>query len=326
MAVGTFTDKFKAKHSLAAVWHDGRWQTINSTPGTGFTTVTCASVWHCVATGITGPKFLAKRVAYEVNGEPPWQSMPPPQRPTSPPSCASLTDCMAIGTVGDNTQGRVVEQWSGTTWKALKAKTTVCGPDGRPCDLDDVSCASLVNCVAVGFAQDDAFDGVRPEAVAWNGSKWTASQPPAGSTPPAMDTAVSCTSAFCLTVGSAADAGNGEKILLASYDATTGQWTARSVSPSLPSTACDQTCFSPGSLSCGSPDNCMEFSHHGNMAWDGSDLRLAPSVSAGTHSLLGAVSCGSHFCMGVGHQTVKGILRPLAELWNGSAWQIIKAP
>ena len=334
LAVGSFTGKSNAKHSLAAVWHAGRWQTIDGTPGTGLATVTCASVWHCVATGLTGPRFEITRVAFDVNGEPPWLSMKPPERPTSPPSCVSLTDCMAVGSVGNEAQGRVVETWSGQTWKAQRAKTTVCTADGTPCNLSDVSCASpaspasaspaSVNVLAVGAAQDNASGGVRPEAVAWNGSTWTHTQPPAGSTPPSMDTAVSCTGAFCLVIGSAA-AGSGNQVLLASYNATTAQWQNQPVGQPVP-TSCGQNCFPPGSLSCGSPVNCLEISGYGNLAWNGSALRRVPSISAGRGSLLGTASCGLNYCLAVGHKTVKGKIRPLAELWNGSTWQIIKTP
>src|SRR5262249_20371425 len=54
MAVGFTTDHTNRKHSLASVWHAGRWQIISGTPGTGFQTVNCPSVWHCVVTGIGG--------------------------------------------------------------------------------------------------------------------------------------------------------------------------------------------------------------------------------------------------------------------------------
>jgi hypothetical protein len=328
MAVGSFTDKFHAQHSLAAVWHNGRWQTINGTPGKGLETVTCASVWHCVATGTVKMNFVGQRFTYEVDGEPPWKPMTSPQRPLSPASCASLTFCMVIARVGNNVSGPVVEAWSGQTWKALPARTSVCTADGRPCALSDISCGSTANCVGVGYAQDNAIGGVRPEAAAWNGQKWAIEQPPAGSAQPSMDLADSCTGAFCLAIGSAAvTAGNGTpaEVLLASYNATTGKWQERPAGQTEPS-SCGPSCFRPGSLSCGSPVNCMEFARYANLAWNGSVLRKAPSVSVGRGSLLGAVSCGTVYCLAVGHKTVKGKMRPLAELWNGTSWAIIKTP
>ena len=104
-----------------------------------------------------------------------------------------------------------------------------------------------------------------------------------------------------------------------------GQWHDQSAGLAVPS-SCGRKCFRPGSLSCGSPVNCMEFSRYANLAWNGTGLRPAPSVSAGRGSLLGAVSCGTSYCMAVGHKTVKGKIRPLAELWNGTTWTIIKTP
>ena len=295
LAVGSFTGKSNAKRSLAAVWHAGRWQTIDGTPGTGLATVTCASVWHCVATGLTGPRFEITRVAFNVNGEPPWLSMKP----------AGATDITAELRQPDRLHGGWLGRQRGAgPGRRDLVRADVEGTAGQDHRVhggrdavqpEHVSCASpaspasaspaSVNCLAVGAAQDNAIGGVRPEAVAWNGSTWTHTQPPAGSTPPSMDTAVSCTGAFCLVIGSAA-AGSGNQVLLASYNATTAQWQNQPVGQPVP-TSCGQNCFPPGSLSCGSPVNCLEIS--ATETWPGT---AAPS-GAFRRSRLVAARCSA---------------------------------
>jgi hypothetical protein len=109
------------------------------------------------------------------------------------------------------------------------------------------------------------------------------------------------------------------------YNAKTGTWKLESSGQPVPG-ECGGDCFGVGSLSCGSPVNCMEFSGYGNLAWTGGKLTPAPSVSAGRGSDLGAVSCGRTYCLAVGHRIVAGVAGTLAERWNGKSWVILATP
>jgi hypothetical protein len=130
---------------------------------------------------------------------------------------------------------------------------------------------------------------------------------------PARFVAVSCASSkWCMAVGSFTTKSKGTHSLAAVWHPA-GQWHDQSAGLAVPS-SCGRKCFRPGSLSCGSPVNCMEFSRYANLAWNGTGLRPAPSVSAGRGSLLGAVSCGTSYCMAVGHKTGKGKIRAIGGI------------
>jgi hypothetical protein len=57
----------------------------------------------------------------------------------------------------------------------------------------------------------------------------------------------------------------------------------------------------------------------------GRKLTPAPSVSAGRGSDLGAVSCGRTYCW-PSDRIVVGVVRTVAERWNGKSWVILAPP
>jgi hypothetical protein len=322
MAVGSFTTTESSKNitrSLAEVWHGGSWRTLLTPPGAGLRTVTCSSDSYCVATGVYAG---GRQVSVSWDGVL-WSGLPNPAHQAAPPDCASPAVCLTINGAGSDGSGPVVEAWSGQQWQSYPAQTSVCLIAGTRCGLADVSCGSTVNCVAVGSAQYNQAGDVRPEAAAWNGAAWTISRPPASGSR-SVDTADSCAGTFCLAIGVSASA-RGDRLRLAAYNATSGRWTSQPAGQVVAS-SCGRGCFPPGSLSCGSAANCLEFSGNGNLAWNGRALRPAPSVSAGRGSGLGAVSCGTYYCLAGGYRTINGLTRPLAELWNGATWKILPTP
>ena len=121
-----------------------------------------------------------------------WTMLPVPQ-PTSLPvslasvSCASVTDCIAVGPVTELAERAMVERWDGTSWVADGSLSSASG-------LYGVSCPVANDCVAVG---------VGASAEHWDGMNWTAqSFPQASATAGAQRfVAVSCGSATaCVAV------------------------------------------------------------------------------------------------------------------------------
>jgi hypothetical protein len=113
-----------------------------------------------------------------------------PQEPPSPTSatesylnsvsCTSSEECIAVGwfeSLVSETETAVplAEKWNGTAWSAQEPPA----PAGaKESDLYGVSCASSTECTAVGEFDDSSNEGV-PLAEKWNGTAWSAQEPPA---------------------------------------------------------------------------------------------------------------------------------------------------
>jgi hypothetical protein len=327
MAVGEHSTAH-GTHSLAQVWSNGSWRVLKDPPGTGLVTVSCVSRSFCMAGGkynIDGPGGRHTPTALW-NGSG-WKSLTGPKNESTPLSCGSAKLCMTINFFPIRGSGPIVQAWNGRTWLSYPSQTSVCPPGQGQCGLYDVSCGSAANCVGVGYTTYDSAGDVRPEAVMWNGSAWTTAVPPGGQ--PSQEPSyrdVACTGTFCLALGYAGSPSTGrDSTLVASYDAVTGTWTQQHSGQPVGS-RCGLVCFPPGSLSCGSPVNCMEFSRYGDLAWTGGKLNPAPPVPAGRGSELGAVACGRNYCLAVGYRTVKGMIRTLAEERKNSRWKILATP
>jgi hypothetical protein len=85
------------------------------------------------------------------------------------------TDCVAVGTYvsGSNTL-TLVESWNGTTWSVVPSPN----PKGHfyVSGLSGVSCWSLTNCAAVGFARarkKPPHSYPQTLVETWNGNAWT---------------------------------------------------------------------------------------------------------------------------------------------------------
>ena len=319
MAVGSYTDQSQARHALAQVWNVASWRTLKNPPGRALTSVSCSSPRFCMAAG--GP------TGAELWNGTTWRTMKSPPGGVSGVSCGSRTTCMVID---GSVNGGVVESWNGSKWRIWKQATNAC--DGAPgtCGLADVSCGSATNCMAVG-TWTISQEPVQPTiGFGWNGVRWARTSPPGDGNPAALN-AISCAGSFCMAAGGAfQEVQNGAVAVAGTWNASTQSW--QDVSPNL-GVLCTgfRTCFWAGVISCGSPTNCIVFGHggtlgSGNLAWNGVTWAPAPSVSAGRGSNLGAVSCAGRSCLAVGYRTIAGAIRPLAELWNGTSWQILKTP
>jgi hypothetical protein len=314
MAVGSYTDRSHVRHALAQVWNGQKWRTLKNPPGRSLTGVSCSAPWFCMAIG--GPTGM------ETWNGGVWRRIKSPVGRAGGVSCGSRSLCMVIN---GRINGGVAESWNGRQWRTWAQNTDACGgPPGFPCGLAGVSCGSASNCVAVGTQTVSQEPVQNTVAFAWDGIGWGGTSPPNDGNPAALN-AISCAGKFCMTVGGAfSEVQSGGIAVAGTWDARTQSW--QDVSPSL-GTLCSGFgyCFWAGVISCGSATNCMTFGR-GNLAWNGMAWVPAPSVSAGRGSSLGTVSCAVASCMAVGFRTIAGAVRPLAELWNGATWKILRTP
>jgi len=314
MAVGAYTDSSGARHAMAQEWNGTRWRVLKNPPGRPPASLSCSAPWFCMASG--GPTG-----AETWNGRS-WRTMKSPPGGVNGVSCGSRKTCMVI-------YQSVVQSWNGRRWRIWRQATNACGgPPGLPCGLAGVSCGSASNCVAVGTQTISQEPVQNTIGFFWNGTTWAGTGPP-GDTEgnPAAVNAVGCAGQFCMSAGgSYSEVAGGDVATAGTWNARTQTW--QDVSPNL-GDICKlgvTTCTWASLVACGGPAICVTFGPSGTLAWNGSSWQPAPAVSAGRGSNLGDVSCGTAFCMAVGYRTVAGAHRTLAELWNGTTWQIISTP
>jgi len=313
MAVGSSNST--PTKAVAWLWKRDAWRQLANPPGGELTGVSCPTRAFCMASGLR--PFPPAAVLW--NGTK-WQAMtPPPMHVTTAPSCPSIHMCAVVNGTGFSGSGAIAETWNGQTWKSWK-DSSVCGGQHSGCGAVDVSCASPTMCVLVGFRITSS--GALAKAAVWDGSDWDINDPPQAKTANTYPSAVSCTGTFCLVIGD----DTSRKAYVALFDATSGTWKNITSSANLPwpHNTCGGACFLPGTLSCASSTKCMTAGLGGFFAWNGSQFRPARPVSAGRGSRLTRVSCVKAFCMAVGHRTVNGARAPLAELWNGRTWKILR--
>jgi hypothetical protein len=163
-------------------WNGTSWQlqsTLN--PGalhSGLAGVSCTSSTACTAVGFYRNRARARvpvTLAERWNGTS-WQlqSTPNPagalQSNLRGVSCASNTDCIAIGYY-ENSAGTIVtlaEHWNGTNWQ-LQSTPNPAG--ARYSSLRGVSCTSSTDCTAIGYYENSART-VLTLAERWDGTGW----------------------------------------------------------------------------------------------------------------------------------------------------------
>jgi alpha-tubulin suppressor-like RCC1 family protein len=179
--------------------------------------------------------------------------------------------------------------------------------------LEDVSCASASECIAVGK------NGTASLAQRWNGSEWsTMTSPAEGSTL----TDVSCVSTtYCVAVP--------ESSTLKAQRWNGSEWTIVTA----PAPAGSGATPMPYDVSCASSTSCIMVGKYGTPTgesralaelWNGSEWTIlaTPFVEGGTNNMT-AVSCiSSTSCTAIGMQGGKAA----AFRWNGSEWSSLAAP
>lgn len=312
MAVGSYTTTDNVRHALAMIFTGTSWRTLKNPPGKRLPAVSCSSRTFCMAAG--GPTG-----AERWNGTR-WRTMPAPKGGLASLTCASRTLCMRI-------RGKLISVWNGTSWHEVTASDFCGGGPAGPCGLFSVACGSTRNCVAVGtetISQEPVQNAV---ALAWNGKAWATDTDVPAEGNPAQLNAVGCAGPFCMAAGvSSVDVANADVAGADKWDATGQTWTEvpmdlGGICPEF------QGCAWARVIACGSSSSCITLGGlRPSQFWNGSSWQQEKAISAGQGSGLRDVSCGGSDCLAVGFRTSHGLRRTLAELWNGSAWKIVRTP
>ncbi len=172
----------------ASTWTGTSWTTSRTPQPAGRTAesggqdlqaVTCPATNTCWAVGAAQPSAWTRlNQVLRWDGRA-WQVAATPQ-PTglgrngwqelNGVSCASRTDCWAVGDTDGSTEANEVLHWDGSHW-AVAAVPQPSGRHGQ--QLQAVACATPADCWAVGMAVD-AGGSNRSEALRWNGATWLA--------------------------------------------------------------------------------------------------------------------------------------------------------
>jgi hypothetical protein len=298
---------------------------------TGLSGVSCRNPSLCVAVGITGIfGQQTTHLATEIWNGRAWHGLATPAPAhalgLSGVSCASSTQCMAIGSGRmAGTSYPFAESWNGQAWKTLAVAP---GQD----TLTGISCPAPGLCMAVGHTGPLAEQNPSPAAELWNGSTWSVlSLPAVPGGQSAELSAVSCASAVsCVAVGFTGPLYGGPNTTLAeAWDGTSWKVLAT------PSPGISRNLLT--GISCTSASSCIAVgSSDVNLGtplieqWDGQSWSvLAAAIPAGAReSSLDGVSCSSaDACMAVGsYEAASTQHRVLTERWDGAGWRLLAAP
>lgn len=253
-------------------------------------------------------------------------------------SCASATECTAVGSYrqnlsqnfGDEPIAPLIEHWNGRQWSIQHVPRPA---HASSIELDGVSCGSSVGCTAVGFYwYRDAFE--LPLVERWDGSRWKIQVVANPRTVNAF-AEVSCPAAnSCTAVGTPFDGGI-DLTSAASWDGA--QWRheptpnpSNAYSADLRGVFCPtaSTCLATGDYSVALCCHDAE-SYPGPLLpllerWDGTKWTIQRGASGISGGELTAVSCVSaESCASVGYCTNgKRCSATLVERWNGRRWAV----
>jgi len=210
IAVGTASGS-TPDQTLVEQWNGMHWAIVpspNAAPprSNNLNGVTCTSEVDCTAVGSFYNGTADQTLIEQWNGVT-WSIVSSPNQGVglnnalTGVSCTSSTMCFAVGRASNGTADQtLVEQWNGTTWSIVSSPNTA---TIRNNDLNGVSCASGVDCKAVGSASNGIVDQTLVEQ--WNGTAWSIAPSPNSSSTLANDLGgVSCVSSTsCQATGTA---------------------------------------------------------------------------------------------------------------------------
>ena len=214
-------------------------------------------------------------------------------------TCASETDCWAVGTYKTGTSTRtLIEQNTGNGWRIVSSPTV------SPADsLVAVTCVGAQECWAVG-AYGTSDGGKEPLIEQNTGKGWTVfrSPTPGGSHQKSLSS-VSCADANdCWAVGTAG---------IERY--ARGSWTI-----------VDNA--TPDAVSCAVPSDCLAVSSDGIEQYGGSVWSAVTVPNVGHLGLLLGVTCASvDECWAVGSTAGGAATRALILAYAGGEWKVVRS-
>lgn len=329
-AQSTGTPAVGAFPAFGAIPATGAFPAFGAT-GAVLADVSCTAPGSCVAVGnVATGRWVTHALAETWSGGH-WQMfrMPNPAGAASSylfgVSCRTASDCVAVGASIAKSGGwrALAESWNGTSWRLVPPAF----PAGaQSSDLFDVSCGLASACMAVG-SYADRHGKIQPLTQSLSGGIWKplAVPVPAGRARASLN-GLSCSGSACLAVGSA-QAGGGQVTLF------TQAWVNGAWQP-VPLPGPDGMITAVGQdVSC-TAGTCVIVGY-ANRRSTTAPLPLAGSLASGTwrvavslappSALLSGVSCPvRNWCGAVGGST-RG-REPIAETWNGAAWQLRRPP
>ncbi len=215
VAVGHYYSKSAKYVALAESWNGTAWSLLEpkiptEAKGSELYGVSCTSSTACTAVGrFKNSAGVLVPLAESWNGTT-WSVQEPPipagakQSELLSVSCSASNACTGVGVLYNSSEKWLLlaERWNGTEWSRQEPPL----PTGatKYNGLTGVSCTSAAACTAVGYFGNSAGKEV-PLAESWNGTAWSAEQPPV---PTGVTTGrttlrgVSCTSSVaCVAVG-----------------------------------------------------------------------------------------------------------------------------
>ena len=318
---------------LAERWNGTRWMVHRAQPvvvGRGdLEAVSCSSPTVCTAVGSFADRFGIQESLAERWMTTKWtvQSTPDPAGALlHGVSCSSPKACEAVGQLSlGSIFDTLAERWSGTSWEVQSASPAGDTTYYPPTELNDVSCSSPKDCIAVG--QFDAGGESRALAERWTRGRWMTQSVP---NPTLADLiAVSCPSpTSCEAVGDVQNNQNRIEPLEERWNGKT--WTiqptpglAGSVGVYLNDVSCSSptACTAVGVTVYDNPFRAPPLVERWNgRSWT---IQPTPGPASSVYPSLNGVSCPSlTACTAVGSNGKA----TLAERWNGSTWTIQPTP
>ena len=274
---------------------------------------------------------------------PSWKVVPSPSPASLFPflndvSCATATNCFAVGQAEDNAgniENTLVEQWNGKVWAIVPSPNPTVLPFSV---LAGVSCSSTTSCFAVGSHTDGRHD-VDTLVEHWNGKVWAiVPSPNATGLTFSLLLKVWCASATsCVAVGFNDNASRTASTTLVE------QWNGKVwsiVASPNPTARPDSLLYS---VSCSSATNCFAvgwsqslldpdtvkytlIEHWNGKAWA---IVASPNRSTAPNNNLYGVACVSTtncFAIGASLSLDETADSTLVEHWNGKGWSIVASP
>ncbi|MHB8289145.1 MAG: NHL repeat-containing protein [Acidimicrobiales bacterium] len=341
VAVGYYANPSSRPQDMVLVWNGTRWL-IDSSPSlstaaSGLTSVSCASVNFCVATGYQmNASGNPQNLLLTWNGST-WTLDTAASLSTSGTqfnmlysiSCASVSFCVAVGTsvTGSGNPQTALLIWNGSNWK-LDTAASLSTPTGQPGGFMSISCTSASFCVAAGSYSPDKM--AQNLLLVWNGNTWSLDTASSLSTSTSQFNelkSVSCASAsFCVAAGFFYN-GTTDKNLVLTWNGSKWSLDAQA-SLSTSGTGADIL----RSVSCTSQSFCVAGGKYTDIAgqtqnmvltWNGSTWSLDSAASLSTSSTksnsLSSVSCvGSSFCVATGAYKSASIYQNLILAYSTS--------
>jgi hypothetical protein len=303
---------------LVERWNGTQWVLANAAPSGELLGISCVGPTTCHAVGDNGTAPIAMRW----NGSS-WSTVVIPKPSGAPNStlagvkCTTTTNCVAVGSyVTGGTTKTLVERWNGSAWSIVASPNPAGATVSR---LQAVACPLTTACFATGTA---TVGGVQRTLVErGNGTAWSIVASPNPNGVPTLFSVGCAGAASCFAVGSV-----DSRTFVERWNGTA--WAI----VSSPNPGGAQVSALHG-VNCVSATECHAVGTDDKRTlaqrWNGSAWTIEADPGGGSQSALTGVSCPTGTsCQSVGSYVPPGTnaSRPLAERWNGTAWDVVATP